>query len=104
MNSSSPKALKERAYIAINAPDVLQVPKFYRESASVYLKGSPKLQLPAHANFVTQKANIVNLSKYGFRPKKVLQQRGALKKYFDGTSLTENKEQNSKSWVRDFCR
>ena len=46
----------------------------------------------------------MNLSQYGFRPKQVLKQRGALKKYFDGISAVENNQQSSKTWVRDFCK
>ena len=104
MNSSSPNALKERAYVSINVPDVLQVPEFFEKCASIYLNGSPELNLGSHANFVTQKRSTVNLSQYGFRPKQVLKQRGALKKYFEGTSTVENNQQNSKTWVRDFCK
>ena len=101
MNKSAPKTLGDRAYVAINAPDVLRTPQFFRESAKLYMKGNAQMGLDPHMNLVTQKSDIHDLSKYGFRPKKVLKQKGALKKYFDGS--LENPQQKSKEWVRDFC-
>ena len=101
MNKSAPKTLGDRSYVAINAPDVLRTPQFFRESAKLYMKGNAQMGLDPHMNLVTQKSDIHDLSKYGFLPKKVLKQKGALKKYFDGS--LENPQQKSKEWVRDFC-
>ena len=43
-----------------------------------------------------------NITPHRFTDEKVLKQKGALKKYFDG-SFAENHQQMSKEWVRDPC-
>lgn len=67
------------------------------------MNGNAKLKLNSHMNLVTQKNSTYDLSTFGFQPKQVLQQRGALEKYFDGSTSSENTEQASEAWVNLRC-
>ena len=68
-----------------------------------FLYGQSQVKLKSHQSLVTQKKQMHDLQEYGFRPKTVLRQRGALQKYFEGSTFSRNIEQQNKTWVNNFC-